>query len=194
VAARGPEKALAKIDLAEINGELPKQVWLPIKGPLVARRRAGDLLVVVTEGWAASADDRAAGKGNGPTTILERLAGAPRDAVVIAAAAPSRPVAGLTVSGAQSWLRVSEKEIRLDGELFVPDKVAATAVVTALRGEMRSLEGQVPDECKKPIGGLFAKVVIDSGDTSVRISGRWSGEQIGEAAMCALGMAMKQMK
>ncbi len=190
---RGPDKALSGVDLDDVNRQLDKvPAWMPIKGKFVARRRGKDLLVIVTEGWAASADDRDAGKSTGPTTLTERLNGAPRDAVIIAAAAPSRPISGITVNGAQSWLRVSKNDIRLDGEMFVSDKTAALAIVATLRASQKDLEGKVPSECKQPMSRLLSRIVIDSGETSVRLSARWDPKEIGEAMMCGLAAAMKE--
>ena len=191
VVIRGPEQALADVDLDEANRQLPKQDWLPIRGKLVKRSRGKDLLVVVTEGWAQSADDRHAGKSTGPTAIIERLSGAPADAVIISAASPSRPIASFAVNGAQSWLRVSKTEIRLDGEVFVSDQAVATAIAAGLRAAQKDLEGRVPGDCKPPVARLLSRFVIDSGETSVRVSARWSPDEIGEAMMCALAAAMK---
>ncbi|MBZ0237889.1 MAG: hypothetical protein K8M05_36580, partial [Deltaproteobacteria bacterium] len=191
VVIRGPEQALADVDLDEANRQLPKQDWLPIRGKLVKRSRGKDLLVVVTEGWAQSADDRHAGKSTGPTAIIERLSGAPADAVIISAASPSRPIASFAVNGAQSWLRVSTTEIRLDGEVFVSDQAVATAIAAGLRAAQKDLEGRVPGDCKPPVARLLSRFVIDSGETSVRVSARWSPDEIGEAMMCALAAAMK---
>jgi hypothetical protein len=191
---RGPEKIFSKVDdkaLDEMNAQIPKQTFLPIKGKFVARRRASDLMVLVTDGWAQSADDRAAGKSTGPTAILERLNGAPSDAVIISAASPSRPIAGLAVNGAQSWLRVSKTDIRLDAEVFVTDKATATTVADAVRGGFKMAEGLVPSECKAPVSKLLSRFVVDSGETSVRVSGRWKPEELGEPLMCGFSAAMK---
>ncbi len=189
---RGPEKALAEVDLDEANRQLPKQDWLPIRGKLVKRARAKDLLVVVTEGWAQSADDRHAGTSTGPTAIIERLGVAPADAVIISAASPSRPIAGLAVNGAQSWLRVSKADIRLDGEVFVSDQTAATAIAIGMRAGLKDLEGRAPGDCKATVSRLLSRVVIDSGATSVRVSARWKPEEIGEAMMCGFAAAMQR--
>lgn len=191
IVVRGGETSISDEDLAEANKQLAKQTWMPIRGKLVARKRGKDMLVVVSDGWAASVDDRDAGKGTGPTAIIERLNNAPSDAVLIAAASPSRPIAGLSVNGAHSWLRVSKTDIRLDGELFVSDQTAAAAIAAALRIGQKDMEGKVPGECKKPIAALNARVVIDTGETSVRVSARWKPEEIGEALMCVLLTAMK---
>lgn len=192
---RGPEKVISGVTdeaLAEASRQLSKaSTWMPIKGKLVSRKRSSDILVIVTDGWAQSADDRAAGKSTGPTAIIERLNGAPADAVLISAASPSRPVAGFTVNGAQSWLRVSKTDVRLDGEIFVGDKDAATAIAAGLRAGQKQLEGMVPGECKQSISKLLARFVIDSGETSVRVSGRWKPEELGEPLMCGLAAAMK---
>jgi len=188
---RGPEKSLSGFDLDEANRQLPKQTWLPIRGKLVSRKRGKDILVIVTEGWAQSADDRDAGKSTGPTTIIERLNGAPADAVIISAAAPSRPIAGFAINGAQSWLRISKQDIRLDGEVFVSDATAATAVAVGLRASLKQLESLTPGDCKKSVGTLTSRVVIDSGETSVRMSARWKPEEIGDAMMCGFAAAMK---
>jgi hypothetical protein len=191
---RGPEKLLSQVDdkaLDEMNSQIPKQTFLPIKGTFVARKRAKDILVVVTDGWAASADDRAAGKSAGPTAIIERLSGAPSDAVIISAASPSRPIAGLAINGAQSWLRISKTDIRLDGEVFVTDKATATTVADAVRAGFKMAEGMVPSECKAPVSKLLSRFVVDSGETSVRVSGRWKPEELGEPLMCTVAAAMK---
>ncbi|HUQ05837.1 MAG TPA: hypothetical protein VM261_25220 [Kofleriaceae bacterium] len=191
IVARGGKLDPSEKELAEMNQQLAKQAWMPVRGKLVARKRANGIAVIVTEGWVAAADDRDAGKGSGPTAIIERLNAAPTDAPVIAAASPSRPISGMTVNGAQSWLRISKTEIRIDGEIFVADKPAAAAVVAALRIGQKDLEGKVPGECKKAVTSLNARVMIDSGDTSVRISARWKPEEIGEAVMCGFAAAMK---
>lgn len=194
VVVRGPEKIFSEIDdkaLDEMNAQITKQTFLPIKGKFVARTRAKDLLVIVTDGWAQSADDRAAGKSTGPTAILERLNGAPSDAVIISAASPSRPIAGLTINGAQSWLRISKTDIRLDGEVFVTDKAAATTVADAVRAGFKSAEAMVPSECKAPVSKLLSRFVVDSGETSVRVSGRWKPDELGESLMCGFSAAMK---
>lgn len=189
---RGPEKLFADVKVDDLNRELGKApAWLPIKGKFTTRKRANDLFVIVTEGWAQASDDRAAGKATGPTAIMERLNGAPSDAVIISAASPSRPIAGFTVNGAQSWLRVSRSEIRLDGEVLVSDKTIATSIADATRAGFKMLEGMVPSECKAPVGKLLSRFVIDSGETSVRISGRWKPDELGEPMMCGLAAAMK---
>jgi hypothetical protein len=64
-------------------------------------------------------------------------------------------------------------------------------VAAALRIGQKDLEGQVPGECKKAVSALNARVMIDTGATSVRISGRWKPEEIGEAVMCGFAAAMK---
>jgi hypothetical protein len=188
---RGGDLSFSEKELEQANQQLAKQTFLPVRGKLVVRKRGKDMVVLVTEGWAASADDRDAGKSTGPTAIIERLGGAPSDAVLIAAASPSRPIAGLAVNGAHSWLRISKTDIRLDGEMFVTDKVTAAAIAAALRIGQNDMESKVPAECKKAIAALNARVVIDTGETSVRVSARWKPEEIGEAVMCGLAAAMK---
>lgn len=191
IVVRGGKQDFSEKELDEANRQLARQTWMPIRGKLVLRKRANGIAVVVTEGWAASADDRDAGKGNGPTAIIERLNAAPSDAAVIAAASPSRPIANLTVNGAQSWLRIAKEGIRLDGEIFVSDKTVAAAVVASLRLAQKDLEGKVPGDCKKAVTTLLSRVMIDSGETSVRVSAAWKMEEIGEAAMCGFAAAMK---
>jgi hypothetical protein len=191
IVARGGKLDPSEKELDEMNQQLARQAWMPVRGKLVVRKRAGGIAVIVTEGWAASADDRDAGKGNGPTAIIERLNAAPADAPIIAAASPSRPVSGLTVNGAQSWIRISKTDIRVDGEIFVADATAAAAVATALRIGQKDLEGKIPGECRKAVSALNARVMIDTGATSVRITGRWKPEEIGEAMMCGFAAAMK---
>lgn len=191
IVIRGGKGDISEKELDEINQQLAKNAWLPVRGKLVIRKRSNGLFVIVTEGWAASADDRDAGKGNGPTAIIERLNAAPTDAPIIAAASPSRPIAGLTINGAQSWLRISKTDIRLDGEMFVSDKTAAATVVASLRASQALLEAKVPADCKKPVSALFSRVVIDAGETSVRVSARWKPEEIGEAMMCGFAAALE---
>jgi hypothetical protein len=191
---RGPDKLLSQVDdkaLDEMNRQLPKQTFLPIKGKLVARKRAGDLVVIVTDGWAQAADDRAAGRSTGPTAIIERLNGAPSDAVIISAASPSRPIDGLTINGAQSWLRISKTDIRFDGEVFVTDKATATTVADAVRAGFKLAEAKAPSDCTAPVSKLLSRFVVDSGETSVRVSGRWKPEELGEPLMCGVAAAMK---
>ena len=189
--ARGPAKALDKFPLDEIDSQLAKQAWLPVEGPLSARRK-GDLLIVTTPGWAAAVDARIAGQGAGPTAIIDRLATAPKDAVIIAAGVPARAYAGLQVSGAQSWLRVNEQGVRLDGELVVADRAAATAIVDRLRAELAGLRERTPSDCRRQVGALIDRLTITASDTAVVVRGSWKGEQIGEAMMCGFARALDQ--
>lgn len=192
VAVRATDKAFAKLDLAEVNAQLGKQTFFPVKGPLVSRRRTSDLMVIVSEGWASAADDRAAGRASGPAAIEARLAKAPADAVVITAAAPSRPVAGMALVGMQSWLRVSKAAIRVDADFEVTDPLVAAALVARAEEERRELVAMMPDECKAKVRGLLDDVAIVRGETSVRMRAWWDPERVGEAMMCGLGVMMKQ--
>lgn len=189
--ARGSSKALGKLDLAEMNAQLGKQHVIPIDGPLVARRRSSDLLVVVSEGWAQAADDRNAGRTGGPDAIAARLAAAPDDAVIITAAAPAHPVAGLSLTGMQSWLRISKLAIRIDAEFSVPDRAAGDALIARMEAERRELTAAVPDECRPKIEGALRDIVIAGGESTVRMSVWWKPEQVGKAMMCGLGVMMK---
>ncbi len=186
---RGPDRALSKIDVAEINTQLGAQAWLPIAGPVVARRRAADLLVVVSQGWAQAADDRDGGRAGGPVAIAARLAMAPDDAVVITAAAPTTPSAGLT--GMQSWLRVDRSAIRIDAQFFMTGRAAVAALVARAEAERGELATQVPADCRARVAPLLRDIVVVGGDTSVRIAARWRPAQVGEAVMCGLGALMK---
>ncbi|HVV87218.1 MAG TPA: hypothetical protein VHE35_29460 [Kofleriaceae bacterium] len=191
LAVRGSDKAFAKLDLQDLNAQLAKQSMLPVKGPLVARRRSADLMVIASEGWAPEVDDRDAGRAPGPEAIGLRLAGAPSDAVVISAAAPSHPVAGLQVLGMQSWLLVSDAGIRVDADFFVADEAARTALVDGFEAERARLSSAVSSECRPRIDSLLRGITITTGDTTVHASAWWRPAQVGEAMMCALGAAMK---
>ena len=191
VVVRGPDKALKGLELDEANEQLRKQTWFPLSGALTAKRRAGDLVVLVTPGWATATDDRHAGKTAGPTDILARLAAAPTDAPIIAAAAPARPVAGLTLQGLQAWLRISEQAIRFDAEATTADALAAAAVITRARAELAALTDSAPADCKAQVQGLLGKLKLESTDGTVRVSGHWAPKQVGEAMMCGFAVAMQ---
>jgi hypothetical protein len=191
IVVRGSDKALGAIDVAELNAQLGKQRVLEVNGPLVARRRAADLMVVVSEGWAAAVDDRAAGRSDGPDAIVARLDVAPRDAVVIAAAAPAREVAGLALTGVQWWVRADQGGIRIDADFFVRDRLVATALMARMDAERRELAAAAPAQCRADVERLLREIVVVGGDTMVKASAYWSGERAGKAMMCGLGALME---
>ena len=194
IALRGPAKALDEVKLDELNDKITAmggQPWLPVRGKVVSRRRASDLLIVVTEGWATAVDDRDAGRTAGPAAIEARLALAPDDAVVITAAAPPAPGSGLTLTAMQSWLRFDRKLIRIDADFFVPDRAAATTLVERMAAEQRELVALVPADCKPRIEALLREIVIAGGDTMVKLSVQWQPAQVGEAFRCGVGAMMK---
>ena len=194
IALRGPAQALDEVKLDELNAKITQmsgQAWMPLKGKVVSRRRASDLLIVVTEGWATAADDRDAGRTAGPVAIEARLAMAPDDAVVITAAAPPAPVSGMTLTAMQSWLRFDRKAIRIDADFFVPDRAAATTLVERMAAEQRELVALVPADCKPRLEALLREIVIVEGDTMVKLSVRWKPAQVGEAFRCGVGAMMK---
>jgi hypothetical protein len=188
---RGNERALGKLDVAALNAQLAKQGWLPVKGPLVARRRAADVMVVMSEGWAGAADDRAAGRAGGPEAILARLDAAPAQAAVITAAAPAHPVAGVELTAMQAWLRLGEDGVRIDADFFVADREAAAALVARMDAERDEVGRLVAAECRPKVDALLRDLVVVSGDTMVKASAYWRSKAVGEAMMCAVGALMQ---
>lgn len=123
---------------------------------------------------------------------MARLDAAPRDAVVVSAAAPARPVAGLTLTAMQSWLRVSDAGVRIDADFVVPDRAAATALVERLERERDELVAAAPAECRPKVDALLRDVVVVSGDTRVKAAAFWKPQPLGEAMMCGVGALMKR--
>jgi len=84
-----------------------------------------------------------------------------------------------------------ERGVRVELTTDTGDRATADTVKGQISAIFDRLRADVPGACKKPVGALLDRLRYQVGDTGLKVTASWTGEQIGEAMMCAMAGALR---
>jgi hypothetical protein len=187
VAMRGTPAQLDRLRFDDL-ATLARLAGIVTSDSLAKRRPAPDLLVVVSDEWAARVDERLAGRGRRPDKLLARLR-VPADALAAAVWHPSSGSAPLTE--AQGWLRRDGGGEHLDADLHTTSAAAAETMRVAIRGMVGNLGstplGSTPfGECAEQARTAVDGVTVSGKGADVHVRALFHQDRLDAAVACVL--------